>query len=253
MSSQGKLKDKVALVTGAANGMGHAITERFVKEGAVVVAVDIRKADLEKWEGVENVIPVHADITKIEDVDRVVGIAEEKFGRLDILCNVAGINDLLYPLLDTTDEIWDKVVDLDLKAPFRLSRRAVPGMVERGYGIILNMGSGAGLRGNHGPSYTAAKAGLIGLTRHIAFGYAKKGIRCNIIHPGAMPTKLEEHSGGKYHPVGFEMLFNMLREAPIQLYGELEDVANAAVFLCSDDSKFVNGSILTVDGGWAAC
>ncbi|HHU63145.1 MAG TPA: SDR family oxidoreductase [Clostridiales bacterium] len=253
MSGLGRLKDKVALITGAANGIGYAMTKVFAQEGAIVLAVDINKTDLEKLNGVENVVPVHADITKLEDIDRIVSMAENQYGKLDILCNVAGINDLLYPMEDTTDEIWDNVMNLDLKAPFRLTRRAVKGMVERGSGVILNIGSYAGLRGNHGPAYTAAKHGLIGLTQSVAFGFANKGIRCNIINPGAITTDIEMHSGGKYHPVGGEMLFKIFKACPTKLYGDPEDIAYTALFLCSDEAKHVNGASVSVDGGLSTC
>ncbi|HWR70807.1 MAG TPA: SDR family oxidoreductase, partial [Dehalococcoidia bacterium] len=107
-TEHGILNGKVALVTGSASGMGYAITKLFAEEGARVVAVDINGTDLAKWNGVENVVPVLADVTKTEDIDRMITEAENRFGRLDILCNVAGINDLCYPLLDTSDEMWDR-------------------------------------------------------------------------------------------------------------------------------------------------
>ncbi len=253
MSGLGRLKGKVALITGAGNGMGYAMTKLFAEEGAIVLAVDINKTALEKWNGVENVVSVNADITKLEDIDRAVSIAENQYNKLDILCNVAGINDLLYPMEDTTDKIWDSVINLDLKTPFQLTRRAVKGMVERSNGVILNIGSYAGLRGNHGPAYTAAKHGLIGLTQSVAFGFANKGIRCNIINPGAISTDIETHSGGKYHPVGGAMLFKIFNACPTKLYGDPEDIAYTALFLCSDESKHVNGAIVSVDGGLSTC
>ena len=165
----------------------------------------------------------------------------------------AGQNDLCYPLLETTDERWDRVINLDLKAPFQICRRAVRGMVERGGGAILNIGSYAGIRGNHGPSYTAAKAGLIGLTRSIAVAYAAKGIRCNIINPGGVNTNIGVHSGGDYQREGILMLRDIIGKFPVKVLGDPEDVARTALFLCSDDAAHVNGAVVSVDGGMSAC
>lgn len=249
----GRLEGKVALITGAGNGMGYATTKLFVEEGATVFAVDIDQHALLKWDDVSNVIPFQADITKLEDIDRMISAAEDQFGRLDILCNIAGINDLCYPLLDTSDERWDSVVNLDLKAPFQICRRAVKGMVDRGGGVILNIGSYAAVRGNHGPSYSAAKHGIVGLTLSIAVGYANKGIRCNVINPGGVNTDIELHSGGKYHEQGMTMLMDCVSKFPVKLFTDPEDIASAALFLCSDESQFVNGAVLAVDGGVSAC
>ncbi|MDR2079503.1 MAG: SDR family oxidoreductase, partial [Treponema sp.] len=175
----GRLNGKIALVTGAGSGMGYETTKLFFEEGAKVIAVDYSKDSLAQWKDTDNVFPVLADVTKLEDVERMIGEAEGRFGRLDCLLNIAGINDLNYPLEATDDQRWDRVLDIDLKAPFRICRRAVPVMIKSGGGSIVNIGTYGALRGNHGPSYTAAKAGLAGLTRSIAFEYAKQGIRCN--------------------------------------------------------------------------
>ena len=250
---KGRLEDKVALITGAGNGLGYATTKLFAEEGATVFAVDIDQNALVQWDEVRNVVPLQADITKIDDIDRMISTAEDQSGKLDILCNIAGINDLCYPLVETSDERWDNVVNLDLKAPFQICRRAVEGMVDRGGGVILNVGSYAAVRGNHGPSYSAAKHGLVGLSLSIAVGYAKKGIRCNVINPGGINTKIERHSGGKYHQQGITMLQDCVNRSPVKLWTEPKDIAETALFLCSDESKFVNGAVLAVDGGLSAC
>jgi NAD(P)-dependent dehydrogenase (short-subunit alcohol dehydrogenase family) len=249
----GRLNGKIALITGSGNGMGYAITKHFAEEGAKVIAVDINAEALVQWNDVKNVVPVVADITKAEDIERMIGVAENQLGGLDIVCNVAGINDLCYPLLETSDERWDRVINLDLKAPFRICRRAVKGMIERGSGVILNIGSYAGIRGNHGPSYSAAKHGIIGLTQSIAVGFAKKGIRCNIINPGGITTNIGLHSGGEYHPEGISMLMDIIGKFPIKMMGDPEDIAKTALFLCGDESKHINGAIVSVDGGMSAC
>lgn len=249
----GRLQGKVALVTGAGHGMGEAITRLFAAEGAQVVAADRDAALLEQWRGVERVVPVLADVTDLADVERMIDVAETELGGLDIVCNVAGVNDLCFPLEDTSDELWDKVFDVDLKAPFRICRRAAKGMVARESGVILNIGSYAGLRGNHGPSYTAAKAGLIGLTRALAVALTSKGVRVNIINPGGIDTGIGMRDGGTYHPEGMQMLHSVIGGFPIKQMGQAQDIAEAALFLCSDAAKHVNGASLSVDDGMSAC
>jgi NAD(P)-dependent dehydrogenase (short-subunit alcohol dehydrogenase family) len=249
----GRLQDKVALITGAGSGIGYAMTRLFCEQGAHVVAVARRPESVKKWEGVEGVTSMQADITKLEDVNRMIDDTEQRFGKLDILCNVAGINDLCYPLEETTDERWDRVLNLDLKAPFQICRKAIKGMIARGGGVILNVGSYASLRGNHGPSYSAAKHGLTGLTLSIAVGFAKKGIRCNLINPGGVRTEIGPNSGGEYHKEGLQMFADIVEKLPVNWVCEPEDIAPTALFLCADESKHVNGAIISVDGGMSAC
>lgn len=243
-----KLEGKVALVTGAGSGIGRETVKRFLAEGAEVIGIIRRDSDKEQWDDTKNLTLLIADITRSDDVDRIINETEDRFGCLDILCNIAGINDLSYPLLETDDERWDRVIDTDLKAPFRICRKAVPLMIRGGGGSIVNIGSYAALRGNHGPSYTAAKAGLVGLTRSIAFGYIDQGIRCNIIHPGGMRTEIGERSGGDYHPAGAK-LSALIKAMPVFCYGDPKEVANACLFLASDESTLINGTELTVDMG----
>lgn len=249
----GRLQGKAALITGAGSGIGAATTKLFAQEGAQVAAIGRRAETLTQWDGVENVTPIQADITKLEDIERMFDEAERQFGQVDIVCNIAGVHDLLHPLAATTDEMWDKIMDTDLKGPFRICRRAIEGMVERESGVILNFGSVASLRGYHGPSYNAAKAGLIGMTMSIAVAYGGKGVRCNIINSGGVRTGITEHSGGDLHPEGREMFFNTVAGMPVDWVCEPEDTAPTVLFLCSDDARHVNGAILSVDGGMSAC
>jgi len=201
----------------------------------------------------KNVLAIRADITRLTEVNRMIDETEQRFGKLDIVCNVAGINDLCYPLHETSDERWDQVLNLDLKAPFQICRRAVQGMMARGGGVILNVASYAAVRGNHGPSYSAAKHGLIGLTLSIAVAYARKGIRCNAINPGAVNTGIESKSGGDYHREGLQMFLDIAAKLPVKWECEPDEIAPTALFLCSDESRHVNGAIVAVDGGMSAC
>jgi NAD(P)-dependent dehydrogenase (short-subunit alcohol dehydrogenase family) len=248
-----RLLNKIALITGAGNGVGFATTKLFAEEGARVIAVDISGDALAQWQGEPNVIPVQADITKQEDIDRMVGEAETRFSRLDILCNIAGINDLSYPLTEVDDGRWDRVMEVDLKAPFRICRRAVPLMLAGGGGSIINIGSYAAIRGNHGPTYTAAKAGVNGLSRSIAFAYGGQGIRCNVVNPGGLKTNIGANSGGSYHAKGQAPLSAIMKALPVRWYGEPEDIANIMLWLGSDESSYINGAVIAADGGMSCC
>jgi NAD(P)-dependent dehydrogenase (short-subunit alcohol dehydrogenase family) len=249
----GRLEGKAALVTGAGSGIGFAIAKLFGEEGAGVAAIARREEGIKALEGLRNVLPIKADITRLDDIDRMVSEAESRFGRLDVVCNIAGVHDLLRPLDETSDELWDRVIDTDLKGPFRICRRVIKGMMQRGGGVILNYGSVASLRGLHGPSYCAAKAGLIGMTASIAVAYANKGIRCNIINSGGVYTQITEHSGGQLSPAGLKLFRDMTDRLPVDWNCKPEEVAPVVLFLCSDEARHINGAILPLDGGMSAC
>ena len=246
-----QLENKVFLITGAASGMGKATVTKFEAEGALIVTVDRNKDVLNVWGGHEHVTPVIADVTDLDNIKNMINIVKETYGHLDGVCNIAGINDLSYPLLETDDERWDTVMNIDLKAPFRILREAMPLMIENGGGSIVNIGSYAALRGNHGPSYTAAKAGLEGLTKSIAFSFAKNNIRCNIVHPGGCATNLTL-GGQKYHEAQ-ESLSNLIKAMPVKSFGQPEEIANICAFLCSDEATWINGAVISVDGGMSVC
>jgi len=228
-----RLKGKVAVITGAASGIGRSMVRLFVNEGASVVAVDIDEAGC---------IGVIANIATAEGQAKILDRE-----RIDILCNNAGILDSLTPLVDTDDQLWDRIMAVNVTAPFQLCRAVVPKMIEAGGGVILNTCSAASFTGGRaGCSYTASKHALLGLTRSIAWYYGDQGIRCNAIAPGAIQTKMQfrdvPHQGGmekysKYFPT-------------LPPHGKAMDVAEVACFLVSDESRYVNGAALSVDGGW---
>lgn len=247
-----RLDDKVYVITGAASGIGAATTQKFLDEGAKIIACDRNEEVLAEWSGNGNVVPLVSDITDLDEIRKIAKTAEKEFGRLDGICNIAGINDLTYPVLDTDDRRWDLVMDIDLKAPFRIIRELLPLMIRSGGGSIVNIGSYAALRGNHGPSYTAAKAGLVGLTKSVAFSYAKNNIRCNIIHPGGAATNISQTSGGQYHEEQ-KYLSKIITAMPVKFYNDPIELANACLFLCSDEATWINGAELSVDGGMSTC
>lgn len=246
-----KLKDKVFIITGAASGMGQATTAKFEAEGANIIACDCNEKVVELWKDHEHITAMIVDVTQLDDVQKMIATAKEVYGKLDGICNIAGINDLSYPLIETDDERWDKVMDLDLKAPFRIIREAMPLLIENGGGSIVNIGSYAALRGNHGPSYTAAKAGLEGLTRSVAFGYAKNNIRCNIVHPGGCMTALT--MGGLQYHEAQGALSQLIKAMPVNSFGRPEEIANICAFLCGNEAKWINGAVISVDGGMSTC
>ena len=244
-----KLQDTVAIVTGAGSGIGLAITERFLAEGARVVAGDIAEAHLATLQKLPGVNAVRADVTVQADLDRLVATAEG-LGRLDIMVNNARIMDRFLPVGEVDDELWERVLAVNLTAPMRLVRAALPAMLRAGHGVIINIASVGGLAGARaGAAYVISKHGVIGLTRNIAATYGSDGIRCVAIAPGGVNTGIS--IGGVPSERGFAALNRTL---PANLpTGEPVDCQHrATAFLASEEASFVNGAVLTVDGGWLA-
>ena len=239
-----KLENKVAIVTGAASGIGRSIARVYAAEGASVVAVDLdgdRLAKVAEELGCEAVV---ADITTEAGREAILGR-----DRVDVLVNNAGILDRLTPLASVKDEMWDQVMEVNVTAPFKLCRGAVPGMIAQGGGVILNTCSAASLSGGRaGCAYTVSKHALLGLTRSIAWFYGEAGIRCNAIAPGAIQTKM--HMRDMPHQGGMEKYAKHFGTIPE--HGKAMQVAKVALFLASDDANYINGEVLSVDGGWNA-
>jgi NAD(P)-dependent dehydrogenase (short-subunit alcohol dehydrogenase family) len=248
MASEGRLSGKVALITGAGSGMGLAMTKLFAAQGAQVSAIARKPEALKALSEIKNVRPIRADVGIEDDVNRMVDETESHFGKLDIICNTAGIHDQLYPLHETSNELWDRLLNTDLRGPFQILRRAIPGMMKRRSGSIINVSSVAAYQGLHGPSYSAAKAGLIGMSISIAVRYFELGIRCNVICPGSTRTNITETSGG-HHPDGMRVITEICGKNLARWQGDAEDVAETALFLASDAAKHVNGVTIPVDGG----
>lgn len=247
-----KLQDKVAIITGAASGIGQAMALRFAQEGAKIVIGDLNeeasaKVAKEITDAGGEASIVIGDCATPEGADALVERATSKFGRLDIICNNAGILDGLTPCVDTSEELWDTVVRVNMTGPMLLCKRALPLMIEQGGGVILNTSSVAADGGGRGGfAYTASKHGVNGITRSIAWYYGKQGIRCNAIEPGAVMTPMAmskmPHQGGMQAMAPYLPI--------IQRYGDPKEIANAALFLASDEASYINGSTLKVDGGW---
>ncbi|MFI7444636.1 SDR family NAD(P)-dependent oxidoreductase [Nonomuraea indica] len=242
---------RIALVTGAGSGIGRAMAVAFAAAGARVVVCDIdagSAADTAAGIG-DAALPVTADISAEDSVAALVETAISRYGRIDVLCNNAGIMDTMALPADIPPHLWERVLRVNLTGTFLVTHAVLPHMLSQGGGAIVNTASEAGIRGGAaGAAYTASKHGVVGLTRSVAWAYAKDGIRCNAILPG--PTLTGIVTNTTLDPAGAARL------SPVLTLGERlaqpEQMADAALFLASDAASFVNGAIVPVDGGWSA-
>ena len=248
-----RLEGKTVIITGASAGMGQAMTELFVHEGANVVAVARRKERLDALaeslkDGPGKVAVFAGDIGKKEDNEAMIDCAVETFGKLDVLINNAGIMDDNTAIGDMSDEMLDRLMKVDAYGPMYAMRKAVQVFLKQGEGgNIINTCSVGAMHHTAGVAYCAAKAALTAATRNTAFMYMEQGIRCNGIAPGVVITDIPLVMPAA-DEFGFSRTSTLLTHSPE--LGMPEDIANAALFLASDESKFVNGVILTCDGGW---
>ena len=250
-----KLRDKVAVVTGAGSGMGRAIAVAFAREGAKVVVADYveetaRQTVAMIGQGGGTATAVRADVSREEDVQRMIDTAIQEYGTLDILVNNAGIRDGMTPVHELSDELWERVLAVNTTGPMRAIRKAIPIFMEKGQGVIINIASVGGLHGSRaGVAYTVSKHGVVGLTRNVGFQYAGLGIRCNAIAPGSVQTNIGMGSGT---PSQFGLDKAMKGMGLNPRLGDPEEIAAVALFLASDDARFVNGAVIVADGGWTA-
>jgi NAD(P)-dependent dehydrogenase (short-subunit alcohol dehydrogenase family) len=250
-----KLQNKVAVVTGAASGMGKEIALLFAAEGAKVVVSDLNVEGAGKV--VEEItakggtaVAVASNVAKEEDVQNLIDSAVNEYGTLDILINNAGIMDNFVPVGDLTDELWERVFAVNTTGPMRTIRKSLPIFLEKESGVIVNIASAGGLFGSRaGAAYTAAKHAVVGLTKNVGFQYSVKGIRCNAIAPGGVATNIGTSINA---PNEFGMGRAMAGMGINPRTGTPEEIAKVALFLASDDSSFVNGTVVTADAGWTA-
>ena len=247
-----RLADQVAIVTGGGSGIGRAISLLFAAEGARVVAADLVPERAQETaaliaEAGGQAIGVEVDVSKADLVAKMVASATDAFGRVDILVNNAGLS-VGNTILDFDEAAWDLNLDVVLKSVYLCSRAVLPGMRERRQGVILNISSVNGLTAVGEAAYSAAKAGMINLTANMALHFGADGIRVNCVAPGSIRTPIWGERV-KRDPQVFEKIAKWY---PLGRVGEPEDVAEAALFLCSDAASWITGVTLPVDGGLTA-
>jgi len=251
----GKLDEKVAIITGASQGIGRASALLFAKEGAKVVVADITVSGGEetvsmiKETGGEACF-IKTDVSIEDDVKKMIKAAMDNYGKLDILFNNAGIVEKIVPTHETQVSEWDRTINVNLRGVFLGMRFAIPEMLKIGGGAIINTASGAGLVGLAGSaSYCASKGGVVQLTKAAALDYATQNIRVNCICPGTIWTPIiERFTGGSEEA----LQQNVKYFSPMDRFGKPEEIAQAALFLACDDSSYITGIPMPVDGGYTA-
>lgn len=251
-----RLAGKVAIITGAGMGIGAETARVFAREGAKVIIADINaeageSVAAEIREGGGEAVYVPTDVTSDESVKHVVDMAVSRYGRLDVMFNNAGIN-FYKPTCDVSVEEWDRVMAVNLRGPFLGCKYALPVMARQGFGSVINASSNAGLVGrpNYG-CYSASKGGVEILTKSLAIDYAKYKVRVNTIAPGSILTPLAEAIfASKPDPEAAKQ--NLAEACPMKVLGMPSDIAYAALYLACDESRFVTGCTLRVDGGRTA-
>ena len=250
-----KLLGKVAIVTGASSGIGKSIALMYAKEGAKVLAVARRKERLDEIVELSKnfkgqIVALQGDVSVKEQNINIIDKAIELFGRIDILVNNAGVLDNMTPLLDVEDDIWDRIMNVDLNAVYHLSKRALEYMIKEQSGNIINVSSVAGLYGGRaGLAYTTCKHAVVGLSKNVAFMYAPQGIRCNVICPGGTESEMTAGVAG-YDHFGMKRAISGTGNA-IRM-GKADEVATIAVFLAGEESSYINGQSIACDAGWTA-
>ena len=247
------LKDKVAIITGAAGGIGKALCKRFLEEGVQVIATDVNREGLEQL--AEDLKPAGGkldtqvlDITDLEAVTKCIDHVVETFGSLEILINNAGW-DVAMPFVDTEPELWNQIVNINLMGPLNMHKAVLPVMMKQGQGKIVNIASDAARVGSSGESvYAACKGGIVSFSKTLAREQARSGILVNVVCPGPTDTPLLQSFVGEGE-FGQKIYDGLKRAIPLKRLGEPDDIPGIVVFLSSSDADFITGQVISVSGG----
>ena len=250
-----RLEEKVAIVTGSGAGIGKAIAETYAKEGAKIVIADFNEAALNATvkelsdEGHE-AYGVVVNVAKEADITKMFDETIEKYGKVDIVVNNAGVGDNMQAAANVEDNVWERVMSINVEGVMRITRKAIPLFLENGGGTFVNMASISGVTGGRGGfTYTAAKHAVVGMTKNVASQYGPDNIRCNAIAPGQIETGFSAAMDNidQFGMKAATRAVNLIPNA-----GSAQDIANIALFLASDESSYINGVSITADAGWSA-
>lgn len=250
-----RLKDKVAIITGSGAGIGKGIAETYAREGAKVVIADFNEEALsattkELSDAGYEAFGVVVNVAKENDVEKMFTETIKKYGKIDIIVNNAGVGDNMQAAGNVEDEVWERVMSINVDGVMRITRRAIPHFQENNGGVIVNMASITGLTGGRGGfTYTAAKHAVVGMTKSVASQYGPENIRCNAIAPGQIQTGFAA-AMKNIDKFGMEQATRAVNLIPKP--GEVKDIANIALFLASDESSYINGVTIAADDGWSA-
>ncbi|MGG3280530.1 SDR family NAD(P)-dependent oxidoreductase [Paenibacillus solani] len=242
----GKLDNKVAIITGGASGIGEGMVDLFAKEGAIVIAADINEAALEKASQKENVHGMKLNVASDEDWQALAKEVNERFGKIDILVNNAGISSEK-PYAEINAEDWQKMLAINGFGPFAGVKHIAPYMAAQKKGSIVNISSYTAMIGQGFNHYSASKGAVRAMSKAAATTFGRQGVRVNALFPGIIETPMTQALS-----TSKELLGQLIQATPLQRLGKPEDIAQAALFLASDDSSYITGAELVIDGGFSA-
>lgn len=247
-----KLADRVSIVTGGGSGLGRSMCIQLAKEGAKVVVADLNMGGADETvkmvtDNGGEAMSVEVDVVDPQKIDAMIDTVLNTYGSIDIVCNNAGIGGSGEETAEVPEESWDKVLAVDLKSVFLISKRVIPHMLKQGKGVIINTASASGLIASKaGVEYTAAKHGVVGMTKQLAYEYGQRGIRVVAVAPGVIETPLTLDAGltapgGPFH--------DLTMNAPAGRYGKPDEIGKVVAFLASDDASFIHGNTIPIEGG----